>query len=136
MLLLPSSCSSLCSTSIRQDALFMEPSSQTQVYTSSVRCVCIYFNWIPPKSSGQVRYRKYSGICGTARSFCVNKKIMFNINDALLFFFVLPKNEPPGRSKSISKSILGTLIFCVCRRLQAQTRSQPSLTDNNRPIAS
>lgn len=37
-------------TAIKQNALFMKPFSQMHIYTFTVCCVCIYFNWIPPKS--------------------------------------------------------------------------------------
>lgn len=45
MLLLTSSCSSLSTTAIKQNALFMKLFSQIHSATSSESYVCIYFNW-------------------------------------------------------------------------------------------
>lgn len=131
MLLLTSSCSSSCTTAIKQNALFMKPFSQIHIATWSVCCVCTYFNWKDSSKVFGVRLagrniQEFEEMCDS-RSRVIYVKIMFYIRD---FNSPLPTVESRYQSGSAHSTLSAPCLSPPCRFfLQEQYRR--SLNNSN-----
>lgn len=130
MLLLTSSCSSLSTTAIKQNALFMKLFSQIHSATSSESYVCIYFNW---KDSSKVFGVRLTG--SNTHEF-VNEGLVwliwkqcFTLETEFHFLYFLTSYWAADTTPSLDRSIpFSTLLQVCCRRQQGRQSSCRQLT--------